>query len=111
MHGTLCLEGEVASAKWSTTIADKRKTQPFEITTMLFWAFWRAMDTLPEVKKGWVPDLGAKPDLSKHNITAMVVDASNPTKPLFERRHVIPTESASDQLRDLLLMSGLGSCK
>jgi hypothetical protein len=110
-HGTLMLKGELAESRWSTTIAEKRNTQSFAITPQLFRTFWRAMDDLPEFRKGWVKDPATKPDLTTHTIVATVVDEANLTEPLFRRRHAIPLESASDQLRDLLVQIGLGSCK
>ncbi len=76
MHGTLFLEGGKASSKWSTTFNGKRNTQPFEIMPVLFRSFWRAMDYLPEFKKWWVPDLSAKPEISKHHITTRGLDAN-----------------------------------
>lgn len=110
-HGTLMLKGDLAESKWSTTVANQRKSQGFAITPDLFRTFWRAMDELPEFRKGWMKNPAAKPDLTNHAIMATVVDEARLTEPLFQRRHCIPLDSASDQLRDLLLQIGLGSCK
>lgn len=109
--GTLFLDGDEAGAQWSTKLAGQKNTKPFEITPQFFRMFWSAMDSLPEFKKGWLRDLNAEAEPSKHNFSAMVLDKPNPKKPLFERRHVVDVADASELLRDLLLQAGFGSFK
>lgn len=107
--GTLSLDGDRAEAQWSTTFAGNKTTKPVEVTPQFFRTLWSAMDSLPEFKKGWIRDLSAEPVPSKHNISAIIVEKANPKKFLFERRHVINIEDASELLRDLLFQAGFGS--